>query len=406
MLTLVPITAISSGLGLFMPLYILYLKGNVFDIGIAFALYNLVSIPSSLFWGMITDRFRRVKPFILLSVIFTLPILLFYNFFSGITQAYFYYALFAVIATAASPALNILVMGTKRSKKLPKYFSRYSLFALSGSIIAYIFGISIATSNINFYLQLLILFNIFSIIFAFILVKDIKKNMIEKEKLKSTKKIYPLLNTLTNLPNLLISSDMIIRIRSDIKDIKKRSVYQLLGAIILFNIGYYIFNTGYVPYLNQNGLQYSDIFLINLANAIAQIIVFVFIIKIKKGIKTERVYMASTTYRSMGYFVALVTIFIPELFFVLNILAYSIAGFSYALWNLSSSVLLYDMIRGEKQGYFIGLWTGVLGGSAIFGALISGLLVLNFGYQITFGSAIFVTLLSGFLFHKKLFDKK
>ena len=115
--------------------------------------------------------------------------------------------------------------------------------------------------------------------------------------------------------------------------------------------------------------------------------------------------MLSITYRSTGYVIAAAAMFFPMLFFSVNIIAYAIAGFSYALWNLSSSVLLYDMIRGKKEGYYVGLWTGLLGGSAVLGAMLSGVITVVFGYQSTFLIATAVTLGSGLIFHKK-FDSK
>ncbi len=405
MSTIIPITAISSGLGIFLPLYILYLKGNVFDIGLAFALYNLVSIPSSLFWGKITDKYGKSKPFIMMSVLLTLPILLLFHFFQGQYNAYLYYSLFAVVATAASPALNILVMGTKRSRTLPKYFSRYSIFGLLGSIVAYGFGSALAVNSPSEYLYLLVYLNIAAIILALLLIKDQPRPVKEHKEIKLATRLLPLLNTLTVLPTQMISSNTIIRIRKTILKIEKRRVYQLLGAIILFNLGYYIFNTSYVPYLNEHGLSYSNIFIINLANAIAQIIVFVAIIRIRKNLKLGRSYMIGITYRSIGYITAALASFMPMFFFSANILAYALSGFSYAVWNLSSSVLLYDLVRGENEGYYIGLWTSLLGGSAVVGALLSGVITLSFGYQSTFVIATAVTLGSGFIFHKK-FAKK
>ncbi|MEM0200794.1 MAG: MFS transporter [Candidatus Micrarchaeaceae archaeon] len=398
MSTIIPITAISSGLSLFIPLFILYLGGNVFDVGIAFAVYNLVSIPSSLFWGKVTDRYGRVKPFIMLSVIFTFPLLLAFHFFSSLTNAYFYYGIFAIVATASSPAMNILIMGTKRNNSLPKYFSRYSIFSLLGSVTAYFFGYFVATQNLTTYLFILIFLNVISIILAYTLIKD-EVRPIEIEKVKKIGSIFPILNTLTSLPNLGISISTLQRIRNTIKNIQKHDVYMLLIAIAFFNLGYYIFNTAYVPYLSANGLTYNNIFLINFSNAIAQIIVFIFIIKIKKGIKPGRVYLTGITYRTLGYFIAAVSVFMPLFFLSINIIAYSIAGFSYAIWNLSSSVILYDLVRGKDEGYFIGIWTGLLGGSAVIGALVSGLFVFTLGYQITFGIAIIATIISGTVFH-------
>ena len=401
MLTIIPITAISSGLGIFIPLYILYLKGSILDIGLAFAIYNLVSVPSSLFWGNITDRYGRSKPFIIFSILLTLPVLIVLGFFHGIFNVFFNYALFAIIATAASPAINILVIGTKRSKTLPKYFSRYSIFGLLGSVIAFVFGASIAINNPEVYIYFLMFFNLISLFLALFLIKDIKRTEKEINKEKIHNRLFPLLYSLTSLPSAMISTNTIVRMMTAVKKIKKRKVFQLLGAIVLFNLAYYIFNTSYIPYLNYLGLSYNNIFLINLMNVLAQVLVFIVIIKLKNKLKVGRIYVIGVIYRSLGYVVAGAAAFLPAFFFPANVVAYIICGFSYALWNLSSSVLLYDMIRGKREGYYIGMWTSLLGASAVIGSILSSIISLFFGFQITFVVATIITISSGALFHKK-----
>ena len=150
----IPIFVISSGLSIFIPLYILSLGGTVFDVGVAVALFYLVSIPSSLYFGSLTDRTGKTKPFILLSLLFTLPIIALFLFHASVRDVWIYYAMYAVAATAASPALNILVIGRKkRKRKLPKYFSKYSVFGLVGSLIAYVLGLAITDGALYMYVS-------------------------------------------------------------------------------------------------------------------------------------------------------------------------------------------------------------------------------------------------------------
>ncbi|MCL5018047.1 MAG: MFS transporter, partial [Candidatus Parvarchaeota archaeon] len=54
--TILPISAVSSGFSVLIPLYILSLGGNVFDVGVALTLFNVFEVPASLFWGRLTDR--------------------------------------------------------------------------------------------------------------------------------------------------------------------------------------------------------------------------------------------------------------------------------------------------------------------------------------------------------------
>ncbi len=398
---LIPFTAVSSGLSIFIPLYIIYMNGSVLDISIAFALYNLISIPSSIFWGKITDRYRRIKPFIIFSIFGTLPLLFAFILVHNVYSVFIEYAIFAVIATASSPAINILVMGTKRSRNLPKHFSRYSIFGLSGSTLAFIFGIFIGSNNLLTYVYFLIIFEFVALIIGYALIKEDTRVMANTTEIKHVNKLFPILNTITKLPNMLVSGNTIIHLHNTIKNFEKKRVYQLLGAIVLFNVGYYLFNTSYIPYLKLSGLDYSSIFIINMLNGLAQICIFLMIIRIRKGFRLGRWYTKAIAYRSLSYVIALISMFIPSLFFQANIIAYIIAGLSYAIWNLSSSVLLYNIIRGDTAGYYVGIWTGLLGGSAVFGAIMSGIVSLYLGYQVTFIFAILMTIASGILFNKK-----
>lgn len=72
--TILPISAVSSGFSVLIPLYILYLGGNVLDVGIAVTLFNIFEVPASLFWGNITDRLHKNKTLILLSILGIMPI--------------------------------------------------------------------------------------------------------------------------------------------------------------------------------------------------------------------------------------------------------------------------------------------------------------------------------------------
>jgi MFS family permease len=398
MYTIIPLSAIGSGLSIFIPLYILSANGTVFDVGIAIALYSLVSIPSALFWGRITDKIGRNKPFIVLSLVFTIPIIAMFFLFNGVTQAYIYYAMYAVVATAASPAINILIMGTRKSSNTPRSFGRYSLFLLVGAAVAFLLGVAILTNNLMLYTYFLLGFNIAAIILGLLLIKEHPRKAISESKRKAAHRTYPILNTLTNLPALLLGYTFIEHMLSNLKNKNTKSIYQLMVAIALFNLGFYIFYASFIPFQRVSGLTYSNIFVISLANVLAQILLFIMIIRLKR-FNLQKYYLCSITLIGTAYLIAMLSEFFPlGLFYYINMSAYVIVGLSFGLWNLSSAVLLYDKIRGIKEGYYIGVWASFLGGSAVIGSFISGFISSNYGYIFTFAAAALIAIASGMVF--------
>ena len=404
MYTIVPINVISSGLSVLIPLYILSLHGDVFDVGIAVALYNLVVIPSSLIWGKLADRLRRNRIFVIGSTAATIPILLMLLLFRSIAFAYLGYAIYAIAAAASAPAINIMVMGTRRSRKMPQTYSRYGTFTLVGSLIAYAIGAFLDGSGLAYYLIALIAFNVAALVMSITLIHERRSKSYAKNDLRYVSNATPVLNALApKSPHSLISASFMKRLYSSFKTTESNSIYILFIAIALFALGYNLFNTSFIPYLEVHGLTYGKIFMINIANSLGQILILLLVAFKIKIHNINRYYTLSTVYRSTGYVLSALAIILPvSAFFITNVFAYLIAGFAFAAWSISSSVMLYEKIRGAKQGYYIGLWTAILGGSSVAGSLISGAISSVYGYLATFILAVIITAVSGLVFESKI----
>ena len=62
-------------MGILVQLLIMNFNGTVLDVGLAVTLFSAVSVPSTLFWGFVTDRFHRRRPLIMVSFVATAFIL-------------------------------------------------------------------------------------------------------------------------------------------------------------------------------------------------------------------------------------------------------------------------------------------------------------------------------------------
>jgi MFS family permease len=402
LLTVIPISAVGSGLGIIVPLYILALHGNVLNVGLAVTLYNLVAIPSSLFWGKMTDRFgsNRHKLFIIGSLVGVLPILFLLGLVKGPHAIEAIYGLYALMATAASPSINILVMGTRRDPSLPKFFSRYSIYMIFGSLLAMVPGLLIRQSGLLYYLYFLLAVNLAGLVVAWISVNELKPKQVPKEKIRAVHRLFPALNMISTLPNILTGHRLIEELHK-IFDGKYRNFTFLLLAIALFNGAMNLFNTSYIPYLRKFGLGYNSIFAINIINALCQLAIYLIVAyTFSKNSDLHRYYSISAWMRGATYIVIIVPLFVAfGTFFYANMIGYAFSGVAYALWNIAASVLLYDSIRGKNEGYYIGVWVAVLGLSAVLGSFASGILSESLNYVYTFGAAAVITFVSALMFN-------
>ncbi|MBI3023229.1 MAG: MFS transporter [Thaumarchaeota archaeon] len=79
--TVLPVNGGITAFNVMLSLYILQLGGTVIDVALLTTIYNVMLIPSSIFWGSITDRLSRRRLFFIISyvgiaVIFGLMLLL------------------------------------------------------------------------------------------------------------------------------------------------------------------------------------------------------------------------------------------------------------------------------------------------------------------------------------------
>jgi MFS family permease len=395
-----PIASVSSGFGVIIPLYILSLHGNVVDVGLATTAYELVVIPASLIWGEATQKFNKLRFFILLSVIGTLPLIVLLYLLHSIIAAIIIYAAYAFIFTASSPAINVLIMNRRKDTVLRSYYGIYGLLNILGNIVGYIPGILLFSDVIARYLIILISFNTISILLTFLLITNYKDKKSIRNKTKHISKMFPILNSISRLPQILTGHELILKLA----DIRKRKrtvrIFTMFAAIALVNFGIYLFNTSYIPFLYSFKLSFSDIFLVNVINGIGQAVIYLFFMTGWAKGKLRKYYRISTLIRSSSYFIAIISpIFLAGILYF-NMFSYFVAGLGYAMWNISASVIIYVNISGKLEAHYIGIWSAIVGLSGVLGSISSGFISFYSGYILTFILSIIFTISSIFVFNR------
>jgi len=65
----------------------------------------------------------------------------------------------------------------------------------------------------------------------------------------------------------------------------------------------------------------------------------------------------------------------------------AVTGTAYALYQTSSSVILFRSLPPGKQGELLGVYSALAGIAAFIGAILAGYLSYHFGYWVTFSAA-------------------
>jgi MFS family permease len=369
-------------------LLILNFNGTVVEVGLAVALFNAVSIPSALFWGLVTDRFHRRRPLILISFVVTSLILVCFLFARTGYWVSFLYALFSFATTASTTPLNLLVMETEQKHKWASAFAKFSMVSSAGQTLGLLLGIVWA-----FYVPLeylvvpLAISSLISAGLAAFLIKE-PEIVFERRVLVMNKKT--LFYRLRHSPYIFLK----VPSRNDFKRILKslqneltRHTPMLYFAIFSFFLSAGIFNTSLVPALDANGISGLLIFSVITLGMIVQIVSFRF-----AGPYTERkspvksaiggLLLRAVAYSMLGVF----AYFLTGRWFLLPVLIfYPLAsGVAYSIYYTASNTMVFNTLSPRHNGSVLGVYSALVGVATMAGSFMSGFLSFYFGFYVTF----------------------
>ena len=387
----VPINAAVGGYNTLLPLYVINLGGTVVDVGNIISAYNLAIIPSAILWGFAVDRTSRRKPFVTYSYL-GITILLMAGFFitdiGTILLAYFCYA---IVFTAASPAVSILIIESSSKKRLSTTYAKYSALTLIGTAAGAIPGILWTNFlPLKGYFLLCAIFSILSVILA---TKFLAEPAFPLERKMITLTQESLVTKLRTVSMIFITIPSLEDIKSFGKMMRNAFTRQLPLLYLSFFFWFMaanLFFTPYTPFLKDQEVPDSGVFTIWSVLYILEAAVFSITGRACSRYGERRVAISSLLVRLMGFsagVAAVVLMLRGSALMIASVLVTAVTGTAYALYNTSSSILLFRGLPAGKQGELLGLYSALTGIAAFAGAIASGYLSLQFGYAVTFTMA-------------------
>jgi MFS family permease len=384
-------------------LYLIYLNGQALGTiygSLASAIYNGVSIPAALFWGLATDRLHKRKPLIALSYALIAIALVSYYFDRTTSGTISRYAAISFVSVASATPLNLLIMETEQKGRWAITFARLSMVGSIGNVG----GLLLSTVWSQVYPNSLILlfvpmgaFALLSSALALIMIRE-PDFVLERETVALRRPSF--FSRLRTNPVFFIGLPSGSDFRRAFRGIRSGlTSYVPLFYIstILFYISSGLFNSSFVPAMHLFSMPDQEVYAVILAGMVVQTIAF----QAAGGFVNSRGLVMSSvqglllrgwSYLSIGI-AALV--FTGPLFAASALLLYPLAGgVAFAIYYTSSNTMMFNTVRGKTAGSALGVYSAVVGLAAMFGSFVSGFVSVYLGYYTTFISAgilLFVT---------------
>jgi MFS family permease len=386
MYALMPYNATIFFIGTFIPLFILKRGGNVVDIGLATAFYNLSLTIFSLIWGMVIDRIESRK-ILLVSGISLMTILILIILKAGNpTNIIMVYALLGISIAMINTPINILIIETSSKSSLNSSYNNFYWYSYIGGIIGQLGG----AIWINFLgLENSIYFSILLSILtlgSFILLLKEPLITLERENILMNLKAFSY--KLLQIPLFFIRIPRIKDFVSFFRSIKiflERDFFIVMSTIILFFASANLFFTSYTPYLKNVGLFDSEIFLLSTYITFVNTFSSLLLRKMKEGEELD-IAKKALYIRFFGFFLASTfSVFIQNrLNFYTTLISFTFIGIAYTLATIPLNVMLFKTLRPEKKGEEIGIFSSLNGITIFIVSFLSGLISKTLGYYVTF----------------------
>lgn len=386
--SVVPINVALGPIGTLIQLLILNLHGSVIDIGLAITLFNAVSIPSAIFWGIVTDRYHKRNPVLILSYLLiagTISLLWLTTTMHGIEVLY---AIISFFSAASATPLNLLIMETQPKSNWTSAFAKLSMASGVGVTLGLLLGVAWGDFlSLNLIMIPLAVLSVTSAVISFSIIP---------EPTVGFERVMIVLVRRSFYERLLALPILFLRIprASDFKRVFKSMRFELTReplllylSIIAFYLSSGIFNTSLVPSYYQAKITNSEVFLIMLAGMIVQTIAFNSIAPRVEKRSLKETAVSGLTLRSMCYVLLGISayLFTGALYLGANLILYPLAGgIAFAAYYAASNVMVFNSLGADKHGSTLGVYSALVGFATMIGSFVSGFISFYEGYFTTF----------------------
>ncbi|MDE1770125.1 MAG: MFS transporter [Thaumarchaeota archaeon] len=397
---LLPTQITAQGLSTVIPLYVIFLGGNIGEVAIISALQNGTVAIGSLAWGKIMDRFHNKRAILVISSFFVLLCSLGMYFTSSINILYGLAAILGFFMVAKGPVTQLLVMESVQKNLWSWLFAKTSIISTLGMLVAMAIG---AFGSFYFDLRPYFLICAASSGVAMVLSTAVKGENIHLERSSIAHSLHGLRYSISNYHFIFPKNLEAYDFRHIITLFKGRISHEIgifYLATFFFYFGSNIYFTAWTPFLKNLKYSDGDVFLNYFIQMATMLVIFFIAPKIISKLGEERSTMLAFLPRLLAVMIpAVSSIFlVGSLGFPMTIASASLMVIAFSIFSTSSSVIFFKSIPQGFEGKYLGVNSAVTGVGIFAGSLVTGELTKFSGYSIMFIFAAAVLVVSLILF--------
>lgn len=388
-----PVSVATGPLGTMVQLYLIYLNGQALGTlygSLAVAIFNGISIPAALFWGLATDRLHKRRALIALS--YGLMAIALVSFFFDRTTAgtISRYSIISFVSVASATPLNLLIMETEQKSKWSSAFAKLSMVSSVGNVGGLLLSTFWTDLFPNNLILLFVPMGALAVVSSALALVTITESAYNFERETVAFRKPSLFSRLRANPVFFIGVPSASDFKRTFRGLRSSlTSYVPLFYIstILFYLSSGLFNTSFVPAMHNFSMPDQEVFAVILAGTVVQTLAF----QATGNFVGSRSLITSSVQglllRGWSYFAigVLALVLGGPLFIVPTLLFYPLAGgIAYAIYYTSSNTMMFNTVQGKSAGAALGVYSAVVGIAAMSGSFVSGFISVYLGYYATF----------------------
>ncbi len=398
LLAFVPINAATAGFGVVLPLLILIpFHGSWADVAVAATLFNSSVILSSVVWGRLADLYRGRRAFLLVNYGGYAALYLALAHVGSLPWLYLVYTVIGLLSPAGANAANLLILEKFSEKERATAFASFQEMSMIGSVAGLLVGYfwTIGNDALATLLYVLGALAAVSAVALWFGIREASRPLTNRSVAKHPESLASRLHISSSLRIAIPffprhpkpGPSRLARFRLWVVEEMHHELPLILGAMFLFNLASNLYNISYTPYLYTAGLGVAAIFLVNVANNLAQVFVYPISGRLANRLGPDALVRASTYVRSLGY-LATAGFTFAVLFgtnaFAANLVSFAVLGGAIAVYTTASSLILFRGLERRDAGGLLGVNSALGGAAAVLGAGLSGILAVFGSFRLVF----------------------
>ena len=403
MFFVLPASITAEGLHIVIPLYVLFLGGNVVDVGIVVGLHYALSAIGAIFWGKIIDKYhiKRAILFICFSAITICSIGLFFT--VDLKLVFIISSVAGFFIIGKNPVTQVLVMESVPNNQWSRLFTQISIITSFGSLAAFLVG-----SIWDTFFDLRPYFLFCAIVSAAATVLSVGVGS------KSTIERHTIVHSIHGIRHIFDHTRLNFQFiftkiphPHDFKpiiSIFQRKMSHEIGILFLTNFLFYfgsnIYFTAFIPFLKKFDFTNSEVFLVYMIQTMVLLTIFFFVPRLISMLTEERATQISYLPRTLGIIVA--ASLIPSMTGINSLLTAVISSClmvsAFSIFSVSSSIIIFKAIPKGFEGTYLGVNSFMTGIGIFLGALTAGYVSNAVSYSVAFAIAVSIILSSLVMF--------